>query len=141
MKTYRRILVPIVSAGEGDILLRRAAEIAQGQRVQMLVVRVLDTRSGFEPDGPAAVMPGEAAARRAPDAKKRLDLLLARNNLGWAEARVVWGDPKNVLSEVIRTWQPDLVVASAGRLPVGVLADADVLTVARRGLLSALPTC
>lgn len=138
MKTYRRILVPITSAGEGDILLRRAAEIAEGQRAQMLVVRVLNTGSGVEPDGPAAAMPGEAAARRAPEAGKRLDLLLARNNLGWAEARVVWGEKKAVLAELIRTWQPDLVIASAGQLPHGILADADILTVARRGLLRRL---
>ncbi len=138
MKSYRRILVPISSAGQGDILLQRAAEIAQGQRMQMLVVRVLDTRSGFEPDGPAAVMPGEAAARRAPDARKRLDLQLARSNLGWAEARVVWGEPESVLADIIRIWEPDLVVACAGQLPQGIMVDTDILTVARRGLFRRL---
>lgn len=138
MKTYRRILVPLTAGGQSDILLHRAAELAQGPRTQMLVLRVLDTRSGFESDGPAAVLPGEAAARRAPDVKKKLELQLARNNLGWAEAKVVWGDTKALLADVIRTWEPDLVVACAGQLPHGILEDADVLTVNRRSLLRRL---
>lgn len=138
MKAYRRILVPITSAGQDEVLLERAAEIAQGQRAQMLVVRILDTRSGIEPDGPAASLPGEAAARRAPDARKRLDLQLARKNLGWAEAKVVWGEPKSELAEIIRAWEPDLVIAGAGQLPYGVADGADILTVARRGLVGRL---
>lgn len=138
MKTYRRILVPIPADGQGDILLQRAGELARAQHAQMLVVRVLDTRSGFEPDGPAASLPGEAAARRSPDVKKRLDLLLARNNLGWAEAKVVWGEPRAVLADVIRNWAPDLVVACAGLLPMGIAEDADILTVGRRSLFGRL---
>jgi nucleotide-binding universal stress UspA family protein len=138
MKTYRRILVPIPSGGQGDILLQRAAELAQTQHTQMLVVRVLDTRSGFEPDGPAAMLPGEAAARRAPDVRKRLDLQLARNNLGWAEAKVVWGEPKTVLADVILSWAPDLVVACAGLLPQEIAEDADILTVGCRSLFGRL---
>ncbi|MEQ1591298.1 MAG: universal stress protein [Thiobacillaceae bacterium] len=129
MKTYRRILVPISNDGQGDILLHRAADLAQAQRTQMLVVRVLDTRSGFEPDGPAASLPGESAARRAPAAMKRLDLQLTRNNLAWAEAKVVWGEPKVVLADLIRQWQPDLVVACTGTLPQGIAEDADILNV------------
>lgn len=138
MKTYRRILVPIPADGQGDVLLQRAAELVQARHAQMLVVRVLDTRSGFEPDGPAAALPGEAAARRSPDVKKRLDLQLARNNLGWAEAKVVWGEPQAVLADVIRNWAPDLVVACAGLLPTGIAEDADVLTVGCRSLFGRL---
>lgn len=138
MKTYRRILVPISAGDQGDFLLQRAAELAQGQRTQMLVVRVLDTRSGFEPDGPVATLPGEAAARRAPEAMKHLDLQLARNNLAWAEAKVVWGEPKAVLADVVRSWDPDLVVACAGRLPQGIAEGADILTVGRRSLFRRL---
>jgi nucleotide-binding universal stress UspA family protein len=138
MKAYRRILVPIPADGQGDILLQRAAEFAQAQHAQMLVVRVLDTRSGFEPDGPVALLPGEAAARRSPDVKKRLDLQLARNNLGWAEAKVVWGEPQTVLAEVIRNWAPDLIVACASLLPMGIAEDADILTVGCRSLFGRL---
>jgi len=138
MKTYRRILVPISADGQSDVLLHRAAELAQAQGTKMRVVRVLDTRSGFEPDGPAAVLPGEAAARRAPDVKKRLDLQLARNNLGWVEANVLWGEPKAVLADVIRNWQPDLVVTLAGYLPQALTEDVDVLTVSRPGVFRRL---
>ena len=138
MKTYRRILVPILTGGDNDIQLQRAAELAKAQRTQMLVVRVLDTRSGFEPDGPAAILPSEAAARRAPDVRKRLDLQLARNNLAWAEAQVVWGEPKAVLADVIRNWQPDLVVTFAGHLPQEATDGVDALTVSRPSVFKRL---
>lgn len=130
MKSYRRILVPVAAGGQNDLVLQRAAELAQAQKTQMLVVHVIDTRSGFEPDGPAAALPNESAARRAPEAQKRLDLQLARNNLAWVESKVVWGEPKSVLADVIRGWKPDLVVACAGHLPQGVNENnADILTV------------
>ena len=138
MKAYRRILVPLPAAGQCDTLLCRAAEIAQEHNAKMLVLRVLDIRSGFAPDGPAALWPEEAAARRAPNIKKRLDLLLARNNLGWAEATVQWGEPKMVLVEAINTWQPDLVLACAGDLPHGLAPNADLLTVNCRNLFKRL---
>lgn len=135
MKTYRRILVPVPAGGQSDLLLQRAAELAKAQHAQMLVVRVIDTRSGFEPDGPAAVLPGEAAARRAPQLKKRLELQLSRNNLGWADMKVVWGEPKAMLARAIRDWSPDLVVAFAGEVSQGMAQDADILNVRAGGSL------
>jgi len=138
MKTYQRILVPISAGSHGDILLQRAAQLAQAQHTKMLVVHMLDTRSNFEPDGPAAVLPSEAAARRVPKVRKRLDLQLARNNLGWAEAKVVWGEPKTELANVIRAWAPDLVVTYSGQLPQGVAEGVDIFTVGRRSLLRRL---
>lgn len=138
MNTYQRILVPIPASGQGDILLHRAAELAQSRRVQILVVQVIDTRSGFEPDGPAAVLPGEAAARRAPAVRKRLDLQLARNSLSWAEAKVVWGEPEAVLADVIRAWKPDVIVACAGQLSQSVVQETDILTIGCRSLFSRL---
>jgi nucleotide-binding universal stress UspA family protein len=139
MKTYQRILVPISASSHSDILLQRAAELAHAQHTKMLVVHVLDTRSGFESDGPAAVLPGEAAARRAPKVRKRLDLQLARNNLSWVEAKVVWGEPKAVLADVIRAWAPDLVVTHSGhQLPPGIAEGMDIFTVGRRSLLRRL---
>lgn len=74
MKAYRRILLPLPAGVASEPLLQRAVELAHAQHGQLLVVRVLDTRSGFEADGPAARLPGETAARRAPARKKRLEL-------------------------------------------------------------------
>ena len=47
MKTYRRILVSIAAGGETHLLLQRAAGLAHAQHAQLLVVRILDGRSGF----------------------------------------------------------------------------------------------
>lgn len=138
MKSYRRILVPIETGSRGEALLQRAAEIAQTGQAEVMVVKVINTRSGFEPDGPAGALPKEQAARKKPEARKRLDLMLARNKLGWAQARVICGDPDLVLADTITQWRPDLIVAAAGWLPRGWIAAAvarsngakpDVLTV------------
>ena len=138
MKTYRRILVPIFSASQTALLLHRVSDLVQGGSAQLLVVRILDTHSGYESDGPAGMLPEEAAGRRARDAGKRLDLQLARHNLAWAEARVLWRDPKAAMAEVVDTWNPDLVVTIAGGFPEGFADGADILRVDRRNLLGRL---
>lgn len=137
MRTYRRILLPIFSQGQSDILLHKVTELAQRQQTQLLVLRVLDS-GGMEPDGPAAALPGDILSRRAPAVLKRLELQLARNNLGWAEARVVWGEPHAALSAVIRVWRPDLVVTSESYLPEEIVQGADILKVRGGGILRRL---
>lgn len=135
MRSYRRILVPILSGSHAELQLSRVgelADVAQRMPAQILVVRVIDPSNGIEPDGPAA------GTRRLTDVQQRLDLQLARNNLGWAEARVVRGDPKAALADVIRSWQPDLIVTCEGHWPEGIAAGADILTVAHCGILRRL---
>lgn len=139
MKNYRRILVPLPADGRSEVLLRRAAEMLPGGRGELMVARVLDTRSGFESDGPAGRLPGEREARQVPGEKKRLDLLLARHKLGWAESRVLLGDPRPTLHAFIRDWRPDLVVTCARMSPDELGYDLtdeppDVLTVKCHGL-------
>ncbi|MCK9387949.1 MAG: universal stress protein [Sulfuritalea sp.] len=134
MSIYQRILLPIFSQGQSDILLHKVTELAQRQTTQLLVVRVLDT-SSVEPDGPAASLPGEIMSRRAPGLLRRLDLQLARSNLSWAEARVVWGEPQAVLAKVIRAWKPDLVVTCESHLPEELVQGADILKVGRYGIV------
>ena len=134
MSIYQRILLPIFSQGQGDILLHKVTDLAQHQTTQLLVVRILDIRD-MEPDGPAASLPGEILSRRAPDILRRLDLQLARGNLSWAESRVVWGEPEVVLAEAIRTWKPDLVVTCENHLSEEIARGADILKVGRDGLL------
>lgn len=142
MKTYQRILVPLPADGRSEILLRRAAEMLSATRGDMMVVRVLDTRTGFESDGPAASLPGERVARQVPGARKRLDLLLARNNLAWAESRVLCGEPRPAMTEFIRVWKPDLVVTCADLAPEQLYdlsgESPDVLTVKCHGLFNRL---
>jgi K+-sensing histidine kinase KdpD len=116
VKARQRILLSFTPGRRGETSLRRAGEIAASEHADLLVVQVLDTRSGFEPDGPAAILPGEHAARRVPAEKKRLDQQLTQNGLGWAKTAVVCGEPRAVLSEMVRSWRPDLVISDA-RMP------------------------
>jgi hypothetical protein len=110
MKTRQRVLIPFTHGHNGSALLRRAGELAAAGDVELLVVSVLDTRSGFDSDGPAGMLPGERAARLAPPEQKRLEHDLMRRGLGQAQATVIWGEPRTALSTLIRNWRPDLVV-------------------------------
>lgn len=110
MKTRQRILVPFTHGHSGSALLRRAGELTASGEVELLVASVLDTRSAFEPDGPAGNLPGERAARLAPPEQKRIEHDLMRHGLGRAQATVIWGEPRSALAALIRTWRPDLVV-------------------------------
>ena len=138
MKTYRRILVPIDSGSRGEALLKRAAEIAQTDHAEVMVVKVIDTRSGFESDGPLGSLPTERAARKKPAERQRLNLMLARSKLRWAESQVICGEPAPVLADTIQQWRPDLIVIAASLFLPGWVASAvaqsggvrpDVLTV------------
>jgi len=110
MKTRQRILVPFTHGHSGSALLRRAGELTASGDIELLVASVLDTRSAFEPDGPAGNLPGERAARLAPPEQKRIEHDLMRHGLGRAQATVIWGEPRSALANLIRTWRPDLVV-------------------------------
>jgi hypothetical protein len=110
MKTRQRILVPFTHGHSGSALLRHAGEIALSGDVELLVASVLDTRSAFDPDGPAASLPGERAARLAPAEQKRLEHDLKRHGLARAEATVIWGEPRTALSTLIHHWCPDTIV-------------------------------
>lgn len=110
MKTRQRILVPFTHGHNGSALLRRARELTASGNVELRVVSVLDTRSGFELDGPAGNLPGERAARLAPAEQKRLEHDLVRHGLDPAQATVIWGEPRAALATLIRSWNPDMVV-------------------------------
>jgi len=110
MKTRQRILVPFTHGYNGSALLRRASELVASGNVELRVVSVLDTRSGFDLDGPAGNLPGERAARLAPAEQKRLEHDLMRHGLDRAQAAVIWGEPRAALSALISSWRPDLVV-------------------------------
>ena len=124
MRAYQRILVPIESSSRDEVLLKRAAEIAQTDHAEVMVVRVIDVRSGFESDGPAGVFPMERAARKKTVERKRLDLMLSRNSLSWAQAQVTCGEPVPVLTDVINQWRPDLIVTASTLLLPGWVASA-----------------
>jgi len=135
MKRYRRILVPIFSAGHAEDLLPAIRDLASGHSSQVLVVRLVDDRVVFDGDGPAGRLPGELAARRATDARRRLDMQLARHDLGWVEAITVRGRPEDALAQQIARWHPDLVLTRRGQPPRELPDGVDLLHVAGRSFL------
>jgi hypothetical protein len=142
MKARQRILVPFTHGYSSSALLRRAGELAASGDVELRVVSVLDTRSGFDLDGPAGNLPGERAARLAPPEQKRLEHDLMRHGLDQAQATVIWGEPRAALSALIHSWCPDLVVCD-GRtrrlLPArSDPAGPELMTIGRDGHFSRL---
>jgi nucleotide-binding universal stress UspA family protein len=138
MKTYRRILVPIYRHGQAESLLGTLQDIVADGHPQVMVVRIVAPDSFAEPDGPAAMLPEERAARQAGEARRRLDLLLARLGLGWVESQVVWRSPAARLREIVAEWHPDLVIACRGERIADLPAGVDVLATAGHGLLRRL---
>lgn len=138
MKSYRRILVPLFNHGQGESLLCALQDIVADTHPQVMVVRLIDTDRVIEPDGPAATLPAERAARQASDAMRQLDLLLARMGFGWVESRVIWRDPAAQLRTLVHEWQPDLVITHRDAHIAGIPVEVDVLTTAGRGLLRRL---
>jgi hypothetical protein len=103
-----------------------------------MVLKVIDTRGGFGFEGPAGSLPMELAVRSKPAERKRLDLMVARSALSWAQAEVICGDPVTALADTIMRWRPDLIITTATLLLPGWVAAAvahssgvrpDVLTV------------
>lgn len=116
MRAYRRILVAIPACEPGEPLLQRAAALAGMNRDARVLVACLS--------GPA-----DAPARpRLASLRQRLDLLLARNNLAWAETRIAAGDARAVLADLIRSWRPDLLLACRSQLPQNPGHGLDILT-------------
>lgn len=138
MKSYRRILVPILHKAHGESLLHTLKEITSNHQPQVLVVRLLDTNLVFAPDGPAANLPDEIASRRIPEAMKQLELQLARENLAWVEARVIKGNPFALIRELIGSWRPDLLLTNPALLPTGIPSEVDVLSISGRSILRRL---
>lgn len=131
---YDRILTLASKEGDWADLLERAGCFAQGDTSQLLVLHVLDTRSGFASEGPAGRLPEDIAGRRLPGVKVRLELQLARYGLSWAETSLAWGSPHDVLARTMQAWKPDLVIGCRGSLPEAFPNGADRLTVARSPL-------
>ena len=142
MKTRQRVLIPFTHGHSGSALLRHAGEIAASGNVELLVVSVLDTRSGFDADWPAGALPGDRAARLAPPEQKRLEHDLKRHGLCQAQATVIWGEPRTALSTLIRSWRPDLVVCDARtRRMLPTQSDPEgpaLMTIGRNGALARL---
>ena len=147
MRAYKKILVPSISACPSMAQLTRCSEIATTRGSEARVIQFIDSSSGFESDGPAGGFPDELAARKVPAARKRLELLLSRSRLGWAECCVTHGQPDSLLAGTLREWQPDLVIVSSGwghtrwverAARVAGIAIPDILGVKADGLLGRL---
>lgn len=138
MKNHRRILVTLPDDARADALLRQASQDAVQGASKLLALKVLDTRSGFEPDGPAAVFTSERLARQLPAARAVLKRQMERHNLAWAETRVVCDEPGLAISACVRDWRPDLVIDCADFLSDDNRFEGDdppdVLHVACHGL-------
>lgn len=146
MKNYRRILIAALAEQAIGNLLPRAAALA-GNTAEVMVAQIIDTTSGFAPDGPAAVTAEEKAARKLPGIRRRLELELAHGPLAGAQAQVLVGSPAEVLAGLLREWEPDLIVAAGSLLPQTWIEQAlrhaagvrpDVLKVERPPLLAQL---
>lgn len=115
MKTYQRILLPTLSCCPSMAQLRRCNELAATGDSKARVVLFIDRNIIVESDGPAGVFPMEdKLSEKVVAARQRLGLLLDRSGLDWVQPVVQLGDPGKLLTQVMKSWQPDLVVYDRG---------------------------
>lgn len=107
----RRVMALVDLAARGEQVIRHAAACCRGGEAALLAVHVADGRSLVDSDGPCGYfLAAERGARRMPDAARRLDQLLARNQAAWAESAVLTAGSSADLRALIERWRPDLVV-------------------------------
>jgi hypothetical protein len=96
--------------GRGGLALLREAAAQANAGALIRVVRILDTRSGFDADGPAGQLPDERVARRV--AAERQALVAAVHNAGIPPCQidVLWGEPAVTLAALIASWRPERVL-------------------------------
>lgn len=112
---YKRILIPSLTGCPSAAQLNQGATLAARDQAAVQVMQIVDNQPVFEPDGPAGVLATRRNTRQLADARKRLDIHLARSRLSGVRSSVLFGEPDALLAGILRQWQPDLLIVAAGQ--------------------------
>lgn len=133
MRSYRRILSVVDLSGNGAAVIRRAWQMAQLYNASLAVASVVDYTPGFECDHVPFRTPEEMRSAIVRDVSEKLDRLVGEAGAGRAELIVAAGSEKKVVTDLLRSWQPDLVLVGS-HAPHGLEAP-ESLKVTRNGQL------
>lgn len=113
MRSYRRILSVVDLSRNGAAVVRRAWQMAQLYNASLAVASVVDYTPGFECDHVPFRTPEEMRSAIVRDVSEKLDRLVGEAGAGRAEVIVAAGGEKKVMADLLRSWQPDLVLVGS----------------------------
>lgn len=133
MSTYKRILALVALNGDSAAVAKRAVQLSRAYGATLALASVVDYTPGFESDHVPFLTPGEMRQFIVRDLREKLDQMMTEIGAGGCEIIVGCGSEKEVVSELTRSWRPDLVLVGSharhGLDQNGARAAYDVLTI------------
>lgn len=113
MANYRKILALVDIAPNGERVAQRALKMAQLYNATLATATIIDYTPGYESGHAPFLTPNQACDALVKQFSGKLDLLLNRIGAAGAESIVVAGALKPCVTDVLQSWQPDLVVVGS----------------------------
>lgn len=123
MSKYRRILALVAVNRESLSVAQRALQLSRVYGATLALATVIDPSPGSETDRIGLLStngPQQAHMRNVKEKLERMSVEIGCD--GGCEIIVCRGSPVMVLSELTRSWRPDLVLVD-GRAPCGMEQD------------------
>jgi nucleotide-binding universal stress UspA family protein len=116
MRSYRRILGLIDISQHGEKVAGRALQMARLYNATLGIATVVDYAPGYESGHAPFLTPQQAQDAVVKDFSRRLDHLIERVGAIGAEGIVAAGHLKSSVRDVLRSWDPDLVLIGSHEL-------------------------
>jgi len=113
MRSYRRILGLIDISSNGEKVAQRALQMARLYNATLGAATVVDWTPGYESGHAPFLTPQQAQAALVKEFSRKLDHLIARIGGGGSEGIVVAGQLKSSVRDILRSWEPDLVIVGS----------------------------
>lgn len=133
MSTYKRILALVAFNSDSATVARRAVQLSRSYGSTLALAAVVDYTPGFECDHVPFPTPGEMRQAIVRDMREKLEQMMTEVGAGGCEIIVGCGSEPEVVSELTRSWHPDLVLVGSharhGLEQNDARAAYDVLTI------------
>jgi len=113
MRTYRKILTLVDISPNGERVAQHALNMARLYNATLASATIIDYTSGYESDHAPFLTPNQMRQAMVQQFSGKLERLLNRIGATGVEAIVAAGELKSAVTDVVQSWQPDLVVVGS----------------------------
>ncbi len=113
MSTYKRILALVALNSDSATVAKRAVQLSRAYGATLALAAVVDYTPGFESDHVPFLTPDEMRQAIVRDMRERLQQMMTDVGAGGCEIIVGCGSEREVVSELTRSWRPDLVLVGS----------------------------
>lgn len=110
VRPYRRILSFVDISPTAVAVVRRATQVARFYSASFAVASVVDYPPGLECDHVPFLTPGEFRVALIRDVTEKIQAIVSEADCHGAELIIAEGREKDVKTDIIASWKPDLVV-------------------------------